>query len=198
MAAACGAGPLGEAALQGCIGVDGALDERFLDQDDVRDEIADDRQGQPPDRLHGDALRERRPADRSILAANGVVEGRKERGLDADDLDLRLQRLSRHGDAGDQAAAADRHDDEIEVGELRQHLQGDGALAGHDERIVVDGWTKDRRSACASAWARSADSDKVSPCRITRAPCARVFSTFTSGVETGMTIVAGICSRRAW
>ena len=38
------AGALGHRALQGGIGVDGALDRRLVDEDDVRDEVAHDGQ----------------------------------------------------------------------------------------------------------------------------------------------------------
>ena len=58
-------------------------------------------------------------------------------GLHADDLDARRQRLGRHGDAGNQAAAADRHHQHLQLRHRRQHLQRDGALTRHHRRIIV-------------------------------------------------------------
>jgi hypothetical protein len=57
--------------------------------------------------------------------------------LGAEDADRGLERLRRGGDARDEAAAADRHDDEIELRHLGQHLESHGALAGDDERVLV-------------------------------------------------------------
>jgi hypothetical protein len=45
---------------------------------------------------------------------------------------------------------------------------------------------------------RSWESDTVSPSSTTVAPWARVAATFTNGVVTGMTMVAGMPSRAAW
>ena len=47
------------------------------------------------------------------------------------------------------------------------------------------------------AWAKAAASSTVSPVRITSAPCRRVLTTFTVGVFTGITMVAGMASRCA-
>ena len=58
-------------------------------------------------------------------------------GLDADDADLRVQRLHIGRDAADEAAAADRHEDRVGArGELLQDLEGDRALAGDDVGVV--------------------------------------------------------------
>ena len=62
-------------------------------------------------------------------------------GLHADDAHLGPQRLDRDRDAGDEPAAADRHDDRVErigVG-LVEELEADRALPGDDERIVERG-----------------------------------------------------------
>ena len=137
-------------------------------------------------------------ADRPVLAVDGVVEGGIERGLDADDLDRWLERLRRDRDAGDQSAAADRDDDLVEVRRVGQHLERDGALAGHDGGIVV-GMDEGEAFLCARSPAPARpNSDRVSPCKTTRAPWARVFSAFTSGVPTGITMVAGMPRRLAW
>ena len=47
------------------------------------------------------------------------------------------------------------------------------------------------------ARAKAAASSTVSPCSTTSAPWLRVFITFTVGVLTGITMVAGMASRRA-
>jgi hypothetical protein len=61
-----------------------------------------------------------------------------------------------------------------------------------------NGWTKVRPSASAIPWAIAPASSTPSPSSSTRAPSRRVFSTFMNGVKVGITIVAGMPSRRAW
>ena len=58
-------------------------------------------------------------------------------GLYAVDLYLRPQALDGKGHAGDQAAAAHRHDDRIQIRQLVQNLQTDGALACNDLLVIV-------------------------------------------------------------
>src|SRR5256885_13182433 len=57
-----------------------------------------------------------------------------ERRLNADDLDLGGERLGGDGDARDQPAAADRHDDRLEVGEVGEELERCGALPREDRK----------------------------------------------------------------
>ena len=71
--------------------------------------------GSCADGLDRDAFGQRRAADRPVLGRDGVVEGGIEGGLDADDLDVGLDRLRRDGDPGDQPAAADGNDDLVEI-----------------------------------------------------------------------------------
>ena len=59
-----GARALRHGLLQGQIGVDRALDVLLVDQHDVADQRADDRQGERADILHRDAFGERRAAER--------------------------------------------------------------------------------------------------------------------------------------
>jgi len=66
-----------------------------------------------------------------------VPHRRIERGFHADDLDRWLFRVCGDGAAGNQAAAADRHHQHVEVGRIFQHLERDGALPSDDLRIVV-------------------------------------------------------------
>ena len=58
-------------------------------------------------------------------------------GFDRDDLRLRPQRFHRQRDARQQAAAADRHDDRVEIRHLFDDLDPHRSLAGDDRRIVV-------------------------------------------------------------
>jgi hypothetical protein len=68
---------------------------------------------------------------------NRVPHGRIEPAFDADDLDRRVCAARGDGIAGDQPAAADRDDENVEVGRVFQHFERDGALTGDDVRIVV-------------------------------------------------------------
>ncbi len=66
------------------------------------------------------------------LQAVGVVR------FNANDLDFRAQVLHVGGDAGDQAAAADRHENRVQpTGVLAQDFHGHGALASNGMRIIV-------------------------------------------------------------
>src|SRR5579884_506481 len=59
-------------------------------------------------------------------------------GFDADDADGWVASLERHGDTGDEPAAADRNDDHLHLGEILIDFQAKRALAG-DELEVVEG-----------------------------------------------------------
>ena len=59
-------------------------------------------------------------------------------GLYAIDLYLGVERLHGKGDARDQSAAAHRHHDGLNVGQLVEQLQTDGSLARNDV-LVVEG-----------------------------------------------------------
>ena len=48
-----------------------------------------------------------------------------------------LHRARRDGVAGDQAAAADRNDQHVEIGDILEHLERDRALAGDHVRVVI-------------------------------------------------------------
>ena len=58
-------------------------------------------------------------------------------GLYAVHLHFRTQALDGKGHAGDQAAAAHRHDDCIQIRQLIQNLQTDGALACNDLLVII-------------------------------------------------------------
>ena len=56
--------------------------------------------------------------------------------LDADDANFGIGLLEGAGDAADEAAAADGHDDGFDVGDLLEQFEADGALAGDDFGVV--------------------------------------------------------------
>ena len=72
-----------------------------------------------------------------FVLVEGAVHAGGTLGLNAVDLDVRLEALDGKGHAGDEAAAAHRHDDRIHVGQLVQDFQTDGALTRDDLLVVV-------------------------------------------------------------
>ncbi len=72
--------------------------------------------------------------------------------LDADDTHRRPQLGKCECDAGRQTAAADRHDERLDLSELLVQLERDGALAGDDrgivERMHDDGGRRSRAFGC--------------------------------------------------
>jgi hypothetical protein len=131
------AGALRHGLLQGEIGVHRTLEMRLIDEDNVGDERAHDGERQRADVLHRNAFGERGAAERTVLATQRVPERGIERGLGANDLHRRLHRARRDGAACDQPAAADRDHQGIEVEDVLQHLERDGALPRDDQRIVI-------------------------------------------------------------
>ena len=73
----------------------------------------------------------------TICAFDHVVHRWVKRGLHANDTRVRLERFGRDRHAGDQPAAADRHDQHVEIGHCRQHLERDRPLAGDHQGIVI-------------------------------------------------------------
>ena len=58
-------------------------------------------------------------------------------GLHAVDLDVGLQALDGEGHAGDESAAAHRHDDGVHIGQLVENFEADSTLTGNDLLVVV-------------------------------------------------------------
>ncbi len=85
-----------------------------------------------------------RPSARSSRAApssgpprsSAAREACRRLGLDSNDLDLRRLGLDDRADARDESAAADRHDDGLDLRCLLEDLEGDRALARDHVRIV--------------------------------------------------------------
>ena len=148
---------------------------------------------------HGDAVRDgRRGVETHRAAFVQRVAHRRERvGLHADDAHLRPPRLHRQAHATREPAAADGHDDRLDVRPLLQHLEADRALAG-DDPLIVERWTKNRSRAAPIPLAWSYASSKLPPKRMTSAPSRRAEVTFTSGAHSGMTMTAGMPSCAAW
>jgi hypothetical protein len=90
-----------------------------------------------PGRADGNALGNRAGALRVVRALDRVEHGRKPHRLHAHDLDAGLEGLGRGGDAADQAAAAHRDHEHVEVRHGLQHFQPHRALARDDGVIVV-------------------------------------------------------------
>ncbi len=119
--------------------LDGGADLVVVDQHDLVDEAL--RQGEgllayAPDR---DAVRKQTDAlERNALAGlQRFVHGRRIFGLDTDDLDARIDLLDECGNAGNQAAAADRHEHGVDLARGLPHdFQADRALPGNDVDVV--------------------------------------------------------------
>ena len=167
----------------------GRLGDRARVVEDVLDRAADFVGGHDDDRvdtatrdlerLFAD-LRHRRAVSEQIerlLAQLDAPVGRQRRrqaggavGLDPDDLHVRSQVFDVRGDAGNEAAAADRHEDRVQrAAVLVQDLHADGALSRDHVRIIERMY--EHVAVLAQQLGRViAASSKVSPCRITCAP----------------------------
>ena len=114
--------------------------------------------------------------------------------LDADHLDLRLQRSHRLRDPGDHAAAADRHHDRVDIRDLLQDFERDSALPGDDRGVIV---AMDIREAplFGERIGMGTSLGRLSPWRTTFAPSLRQLATLISGAKRGITTVTGIPSK---
>src|SRR6266540_3635905 len=111
-----------------------------VDANDFIDVLACEAKRLLADLLHRDAVGEK-PDVRELHAPPRLERARHRVGilrLHADDADLRAHALDIRGDAGDQAAAADRDEDRVEIAlPLAQQLHADRALTGDHIGIVV-------------------------------------------------------------
>ena len=101
------------------------------------------------------------------------------------------------GNARQQPAAADRHDERVDLGVVGQHLEGERALAGDDGGVVE---RVDVGAALVGGEAVGLGHGVGQPVApsTTVAPSSRVRCTFTNGVGVGMTMVASMPRRVAW
>ena len=72
-----------------------------------------------------------------LRALDGVKHGGESHGLHTHHFHGWPERLGHGGHTGYQTAAANRHNERIEIGHVLQHLQGYRSLAGNDGVIVV-------------------------------------------------------------
>ena len=76
-----------------------------------------------------------------VTALSSVVEGvlhaGRARGLHAVDLYLGTQALDGERHAGDQAAAADRHDDRVHIGQLVEDFETNRSLPCDDQLVII-------------------------------------------------------------
>src|SRR6266702_1268106 len=117
---------------------DGAGNLFVIDGDDFVDVAGDKGQGKVAGAADGDTIGDRgfgRDGDRSARFAS-AQHGGVLLGFDADDADLGVGLFERAADAADEPAAADGHDYRLNVGDLLEQLEGDGALSGDDVGIV--------------------------------------------------------------
>ncbi len=108
-------------------------------QHHVVDKFADETEWLSADLRHGDAVGE----DADLLERNQLIafqrpgHGRRVFRFDADHLDFRPHGLHVSRDTGDQAAAADGHEDRVDVvGALPQDFHPDGTLPRDDVGVV--------------------------------------------------------------
>jgi len=99
--------------------------------------LAHDRQRQRAGFAHRDAFGKRRAAARLVIPVDRIPHRRIKRRFNADDLDRRLFGARGNGISSNQAAAADRDDENVEIGRVFQLFQRNGALAGDNVRIVI-------------------------------------------------------------
>ena len=116
---------------------DGFLDGAFRRDQNAGDAAADHLERDFADVAHGDALGDGGAADRDGPAGEALGHGGVGFDLGAVDGDAGVQRGGGDQAAGEQAAAADRDDQRVEVGDVLQHLQRQRALAGDDAEVVV-------------------------------------------------------------
>ena len=144
-------------------------DDRLADllvghDDDVVEDLAQDRRGQLARMLDRDALRDREAAD---LTAG---ERRERRRLHADQARVRLHRPDRERDARGEPASADRDDHRLEVGNLLERARARSSpVRRSPARPRTRGGTSRPRTAAWSSAAASASSN-VSPCSCVCAP----------------------------
>ena len=101
----------------------------------------------PPAPSTNDAVQPSKNSGRP--AASDAASGEAVSGSAAKICVLRPQRRRHRGDAGQQSAAAERRDDRVDVGQVFEDLQRDGAVPG-DEAVVVERVHEEAASCAAS------------------------------------------------
>ncbi len=130
------AGALGDGLLDVGVERHRPFERSLLDQHDVFHQRPGDGVGEVAHLLDRDALGDGLPPRRRAQAAHAGGKGRIHRRLDPEHPHLGLDRLGRRGAAGNQAAAADGDEDDVQVRAVLQHLGGESPLPGHHFEIV--------------------------------------------------------------
>ena len=130
---------------------------------------------------------DRPPGAQALVHRSAPLHG------DADHPDRRIGALQRERDAADQAAAGQRHQHGVEIGQVLEQLEADRPLPG-DDLGSSNGETKTLRCSLASRLASASAASWPSPSIRTSAPCARTASTLFSGTSVDMKTVAGTLS----
>ena len=142
----------------------------LVDGDDVVEPVLYERTRHRAGALDGDAVGQR--GDRT-LGRRTVGVGRARFHLDADHDDRRVVTFHGDGDAAGQAAAAERHEDETEIGHVGQQFEPQRRLAG-DHGLVVERRAEVHAGGrCAFAGERHGDIDRIAAERHGGAVAAR-------------------------
>ena len=168
--------------------------------DHVVDQRLDDRRRDPAgagDAMPSATVGRRQPRSRVRPPAPGWGVAL---GLDTDDLDSGSWARWRRRPSATSPPHTHGDQEHLEPRMGRQHLGGDGALAGDDVGSIRPGICV-APSAAAMAAPVSATASSVSPSSTARGPralprCDR--TAFVNDVPTGITTVTGTPSRRAW
>ena len=107
--------------------LDAGADLVGVDQHDLVDVLAAQPESFLPDAAHRDAVGESPDSleRHAVRRAQRIVHGRGIHRLDADDPDRGFRYFTYDGDAGDESAAADRHEDGVDLAaRLTQDLHG--------------------------------------------------------------------------
>src|SRR5438105_7827143 len=72
----------------------------------------------------------------SLALGEGGDERRRRVGLGREDLRARAQRARGRGDPGCQTSTTERHDDRVDLRQILEDLEPDGAVAGHDRGVA--------------------------------------------------------------
>src|SRR5262249_45521388 len=119
------------------VGIDLAVELRLINQNDVGDQFAYDRQSELANIFHRNALGERRSAERPIFSTKRVPDRRIEHCFGANDFDCRIFRSRTNGVTSDKSAAANRKYQQIEIGHVFQHFERDRALPAEYALTII-------------------------------------------------------------
>ena len=109
----------------------------FMHQQNVINQIADNGFGHATGLFHGNALGQGFAAADDLLVGNGHFHCRIEFGLHAIDFQIGPHVAGNRGDATNQPATTNRHQQNIEVRPIGEHLEASRSLTGHHQFIVI-------------------------------------------------------------